>query len=226
MGTNEGIRPIKVLVGAMAAGLLGGLLWFSMNSANPEPEFNTIIAAPDFWIQYPALVLEGEVDSLEGEIVGVAISRMSYESQRSKASVDAELWPSDRVDFHAVDGVPEAGVPSDVAESVRSITTRFVVGADVAAGDSDLLIAVRDGHAVGTAFVATITGLTDTISAKPGADLAVVIRTWDDYAGTVIGTVPAEVWEDAEALLITVRRDGATVSASVEPTTLSILGKR
>ncbi|NND01364.1 MAG: hypothetical protein HKN91_01125 [Acidimicrobiia bacterium] len=109
-------------------------------------------------------------------------------------------------------GYDAAAAPQAILEDTVSVPVTWAVDESVANGDDNILLHVRDGTAISGSFVAMLGVVKDDITVKRGADIEVVLGTWEDFIGEAVGSITAAEWENAESLEVSVTRvDGRVV---------------
>lgn len=106
-------------------------------------------------------------------------------------------------------------VPRSITRDAVWVPVIWHVAEDVANGDQNILIHVRDGIAINGSFVARLGVVDDGFLATPGNDIEIVLATWDDFIGEVIGVIPHTNWSEGTDLVINVTRVNGAVVAEV-----------
>jgi len=107
--------------------------------------------------------------------------------------------------------------PSDVLDGLVTVRMAFTVEPGVVdEGDQDTLIAVRDGGGVGGGFLASLGQAEDRVYLNPGSRIEIVLRTWADYVGQVVGVIEPEAWRAGETLHVLISRGESEVTAVLE----------
>jgi len=106
--------------------------------------------------------------------------------------------------------------PGEIFESLVTVEMAFTVEPGVVEeGDQDTLVAIRDEGGVGGGFLASLGYVEDRVYVTPGSRMEIVLRTWDDFIGQVVGTVDAAEWANGEKIHIVIRRSGSQVTATL-----------
>ena len=128
---------------------------------------------------------------------------------------DFEIPDTSDGDWHGTD--PRLRYYSDAPRSVLDrlvrLPVRWVIDPAVAGGSDEVLLSLHDGQAGGKTLLASLTSSGGFALVEPGRDIEVLIATWDDPVGEVVGIIPASEWESSGELEITVSVEGDSVVA-------------